>query len=159
MDAAAAFAVAEFLNIKEEIIKNSLTGFVGTWRRLEKKRSYQKKELSFTTTMLIIRQKFGQVWRPCGELYPHTNDIGVGVYRQKKLKISLFSSSPTFTAGPKALFNEFVTCLTSGQGFPFAYIFAREIRTPRYQAKKWLWLSRITREKRRLLRTLFLLRR
>ena len=37
LDAAAAFAVAEFLNIKEEVIKNSLAGFEGTWRRLEKK--------------------------------------------------------------------------------------------------------------------------
>lgn len=37
MDAAAAFAVAEFLNIKEEVIKSSLANFAGTWRRLEKK--------------------------------------------------------------------------------------------------------------------------
>ena len=37
MDAAAAYAVAEFLHIPEEIIKKSLAEFSGTWRRLEKK--------------------------------------------------------------------------------------------------------------------------
>lgn len=37
MDAAAAFAVADFLNIKEEFIQKSLVAFSGTWRRLEKK--------------------------------------------------------------------------------------------------------------------------
>ncbi|MFA5841083.1 MAG: cyanophycin synthetase [Candidatus Paceibacterota bacterium] len=37
MDAAAALAVADFLHIKEEVVKKSLTEFSGTWRRLEKK--------------------------------------------------------------------------------------------------------------------------
>lgn len=37
MNAAAAFAVANILNIKEEITKKALSEFSGTWRRLEKK--------------------------------------------------------------------------------------------------------------------------
>ncbi len=37
LDAAAAFAVADFLGIKEEITKKSLAEFTGTWRRLEKR--------------------------------------------------------------------------------------------------------------------------
>jgi UDP-N-acetylmuramate--alanine ligase len=37
LDAAAAFAVADFLKIREEIIKKSLAEFSGTWRRLEKR--------------------------------------------------------------------------------------------------------------------------
>lgn len=37
MDAAAAYAVADKLGILEEIIKNSLAEFSGTWRRLEKR--------------------------------------------------------------------------------------------------------------------------
>lgn len=36
-NAAAAFAIASFLNIPEEIIKKSLSEFSGTWRRLEKR--------------------------------------------------------------------------------------------------------------------------
>ena len=37
MNAAAAYVVAEFLDIPEEIIKKSLADFAGTWRRLEKR--------------------------------------------------------------------------------------------------------------------------
>jgi len=37
MNAAAALAVAEILNIKEEVAKKSLAEFTGTWRRLEKR--------------------------------------------------------------------------------------------------------------------------
>lgn len=37
VDAAAAYAVAEILDIKQEIIEKSLANFSGTWRRLEKK--------------------------------------------------------------------------------------------------------------------------
>ena len=37
MNAAAALAVAGFLNIKEEDAQKSLAQFSGTWRRLEKK--------------------------------------------------------------------------------------------------------------------------
>lgn len=37
LDAAAAFAIASFLGVSEEIIKKSLSEFSGTWRRLEKR--------------------------------------------------------------------------------------------------------------------------
>jgi UDP-N-acetylmuramate--alanine ligase len=37
LDAAAAFAVADFLKIREEDTQKALAGFSGTWRRLEKK--------------------------------------------------------------------------------------------------------------------------
>ena len=36
MNAALAYGIGEFLNIKEEVIQKSLSGFSGTWRRLEK---------------------------------------------------------------------------------------------------------------------------
>lgn len=37
MDAAAAMAVAEILNIQEEVVQKALSEFSGTWRRLDKK--------------------------------------------------------------------------------------------------------------------------
>ena len=61
-DAAAALAVANILDISEEISRKSLKKFEGTWRRLEKK-DKQKMERLFMMIMRIIRQRLELVFK------------------------------------------------------------------------------------------------
>jgi UDP-N-acetylmuramate--alanine ligase len=135
MDAAAAFAVAEFLNIKEEIIKNSLTGFVGTWRRLEKKGVTKEGTIIYDDYAHHPTEVRASL-EALRELYPHTNDIGVGVYPKEAKNITVLFQ-PHLYSRTKALFNEFVTCFDEADKvFLLPIYFARENPDPEISSEK-----------------------
>src|SRR3989338_4196669 len=88
MNAAAALAVADFLHIKLTNAQKSLNHFSGTWRRLDKRGEsnngtiiyddYAHHPTEIKASLQALR-----------ELYPHTNDIGVGVYPKNNKKITV----------------------------------------------------------------------
>ena len=125
MNAAVALAVADFLKIDQESAQKSLAGFLGTWRRLEKR--------GVTENGVIVYDDYAHhpteikaSLQALRELYPHTNDIGVGVYPKNNKKITVLFQ-PHLYSRTKALFDEFVTCFDEAdQVFLLPIYFARE---------------------------------
>jgi UDP-N-acetylmuramate--alanine ligase len=134
MNAAAAYAVADFLKIPEEIIKKSLSEFEGTWRRLEKR--------GVTASGTIVYDDYAHhpteiraSLEGLRELYPHTNDIGVGVYPQSKTITVLFQ--PHLYSRTKAFFDDFAKCFTGAdQVFLLPIYFAREKKDESVSSEK-----------------------
>ncbi len=124
MDASAAFAVAEFLGIKEEIIKNSLADFKGTWRRLEKK-GVTKEGVTVYDDYAHHPTEVRASLEALRELYPKgTKNITV-----------LFQ--PHLYSRTKALFDEFVTCFDQADNvFLLPIYFARENPDPEVSSEK-----------------------
>lgn len=104
MNAAAAYAVADLLNINEEMIKKSLSEFAGTWRRLEKRGETREGTIIYDDYAHHPTEIKASI-QALRELYPHTNDIGVGVYPKGKKITILFQ--PHLYSRTKALFNDF----------------------------------------------------
>ena len=132
LDAAAAYAVADILSVPAKTIEKSLSGFEGTWRRLEKK--------GVTAEGVIVYDDYAHhptevraSLSALRELYPHTNDIGVGVYPKDDTSIGKPAKRITVLFQPhlysrtKALFADFVTCFADADQILILPIyFARE---------------------------------
>jgi UDP-N-acetylmuramate--alanine ligase len=127
MDAAAAFAVAELLNIPEEIIKKSLAEFSGTWRRLEKK--------GVTEEGIIIYDDYAHhpteiraSLQALREIYPKEGKMA------KKITV-LFQ--PHLYSRTKALFNDFAKSFKDAdQVLLLPIYFAREAPDPSVSSEK-----------------------
>jgi UDP-N-acetylmuramate--alanine ligase len=124
MDASAAYAVAEFLNIKEEVIKNSLSSFAGTWRRLEKKGITEEGAIVYDDYAHHPTEVRASL-EALRELYPKG---------QKNITV-LFQ--PHLYSRTKALFDEFVTCFDQADNiFLLPIYFARENPDPEVSSEK-----------------------
>jgi len=124
MDAAAAYAVAELLNIPEKIIKKSLAEFSGTWRRLEKKGE--------TKEGVIIYDDYAH----------HPTEVRASLLGLRELypkgeKIITVLFQPHLYSRTKALFDEFVTCFDDADNVLLLPIyFARENPDPEVSSGK-----------------------
>lgn len=114
LDAAAAFAVADFLQINEEVTKKSLSEFSGTWRRLEKKGE--------TKERIIIYDDYAH----------HPTEIKASLeglrelYPKGDMKITVLFQ-PHLYSRTKALFDDFTKCFKGAdQVFLLPIYFARE---------------------------------
>lgn len=114
IDAAAAYAVAEFLQIDEEIIKKSLANFAGTWRRLEKKGETAKGTIIYDDYAHHPTEIKASL-QGLRELYPKG---------EKKIFV-LFQ--PHLYSRTKALFDDFTKCFEEADEiFLLPIYFARE---------------------------------
>jgi len=135
MNAAAALAVAEILNIKEEIAKKALAEFSGTWRRLEK-RGETKKGTIIYDDYAHHPTEIKASLQALRELYPHTNDIGVGVYPKIGKRITVLFQ-PHLYSRTKALFNDFAESFKGADRVLLLPIyFAREDPDPSISSEK-----------------------
>jgi len=124
MDASAAFAVAEFLGIKEEIIKSSLSLFSGTWRRLEKK-GITREGVTIYDDYAHHPTEVRASLEALRELYP------------KGVKNITVLFQPHLYSRTKALFDEFVTCFDQADNvFLLPIYFARENPDPEVSSEK-----------------------
>ena len=114
LDAAAAYAVAKVLNIKDDIIQKSLAEFSGTWRRLEKRAE--------TEAGTIIYDDYAH----------HPTEIRASIealrelYPISKKKITIVFQ-PHLYSRTKALFEDFAKCFKGADRIILLPIyFARE---------------------------------
>ena len=118
MDAAAALAVADVLNIKEEIAQKSLAGFTGTWRRLEKKGETKEGVIIYDDYAHHPTEVKASL-EALRELYP----------KERKNITVLFQ--PHLYSRTKALFDDFVNCFDNADNVLLLPIyFARENPDP-----------------------------
>ncbi len=124
MNAAAAFAVADILNIEEKITKTALENFSGTWRRLEKRGTTENGTIvydDYAHHPTEIRASLEGL----RELYP----IG-----EKKITIVF---QPHLYSRTKALFSEFSKCFKGADKIILLPIyFARESSDPSISSGK-----------------------
>ncbi len=124
MDAAAALAVADFLQIKEEVAKKSLAEFTGTWRRLEKK-GETKEGVIIYDDYAHHPTEIKASLEGLRELYPKNN---------KKITI-LFQ--PHLYSRTKALFDDFAKCFDGAdQVLLLPIYFAREVKDESISSEK-----------------------
>jgi UDP-N-acetylmuramate--alanine ligase len=124
MNAAAAMAVADALNIKEEVTKKALSEFSGTWRRLEKKGITQEGVIVYDDYAHHPTEIKASL-EALRELYPKGN---------KNITV-LFQ--PHLYSRTKALFNDFVTCFDGADNVLLLPIyFARENPDPEVSSEK-----------------------
>lgn len=120
LNAAAALAVADMLNVKEEVAQKSLAEFSGTWRRLEKKGETKEGTIiydDYAHHPTEIRASL-QALR---ELYPKGD---LPAQAGKKITV-LFQ--PHLYSRTKALFDDFVKCFEEADQILLLPIyFARE---------------------------------
>jgi len=105
MNAAAALAVADILNIKEANAQKSLAEFSGTWRRLEKKGETKNGTIIYDDYAHHPTEIKASI-QALKELYPHTNNIGVGAYPAGAKKLTILFQ-PHLYSRTKALFDDF----------------------------------------------------
>ncbi len=124
LDAAAAYAVADFLKIPAEIIEKSLSGFSGTWRRLEKKGT--------TSVGTIIYDDYAH----------HPTEIRASLQGLRELypkgskKITVLFQ-PHLYSRTKALFEDFATSFKDAdQVLLLPIYFAREDPDPTISSEK-----------------------
>ncbi len=114
LDAAAAYAVADMLEIPEEIIQKALAEFGGTWRRLERKGETKEGAIvydDYAHHPTEVRASLDAL----RELYPKGS---------KKITVIF---QPHLYSRTKALFADFVTCFTEAdQVLILPIYFARE---------------------------------
>jgi len=130
MDAAAALAVADILNIPEDIAQKSLQGFLGTWRRLEKKGE--------TKEGTIVYDDYAH----------HPTEIKASLqglrelYPDKKITV-LFQ--PHLYSRTKALFDDFVKCFKGAdQVLLLPIYFAREAKDESISSEKLAEVIKLT---------------
>ena len=124
MDAAAAMAVADVLNINEEVTQKALSEFSGTWRRLEKKGETQEGVIVYDDYAHHPTEIKASL-QALRELYP----------RGEKNITILFQ--PHLYSRTKALFNDFVTCFDDADNVLLLPIyFAREKGDPEVSSEK-----------------------
>ena len=124
LDAAAAFAVADFLNVPVEIIKKSLAEFSGTWRRLEKRGE--------TSTGTIIYDDYAH----------HPTEIQASLeglrelYKKGEYKITVLFQ-PHLYSRTKALFDDFFKSFKDAdQVFLLPIYYAREAKDESISSEK-----------------------
>lgn len=122
MNAAAALAVADFLQVNENIAKKSLSEFRGTWRRLEKKGE--------TKNGTIIYDDYAH----------HPTEIKASIeglrelYPNKKLTVIF---QPHLYSRTKALFNDFAKAFKGADNiFLLPIFFARESKDESVSSEK-----------------------
>lgn len=124
MDAAAAMAVTELLNIKEEVIKKSLAEFSGTWRRLEKKGETKEGTIVYDDYAHHPTEVRASL-EALRELYP-----------KEENKITVLFQ-PHLYSRTKALFDDFVKCFKwADQVFLLPIYFAREDKDESVSSEK-----------------------
>jgi len=124
MNAAVAMAVADILNINEEVAQKALSEFSGTWRRLEKKGETQEGVIVYDDYAHHPTEIKASL-QALRELYP----------KGKKTITVLFQ--PHLYSRTKALFNDFVTCFDDADNVLLLPIyFARENSDPEVSSKK-----------------------
>lgn len=134
-NAAAALAVADMLGIDEEIAQKSIAEFSGTWRRLEKRGTTKEGTIIYDDYAHHPTEVRASL-EALRELYPHTNDIGVGVYPTVAKKITVLFQ-PHLYSRTKALFDDFVKCFEGAdQVFLLPIYFAREDKDPSISSEK-----------------------
>jgi UDP-N-acetylmuramate--alanine ligase len=124
LDAASAYAIADFIGVSKEITEKSLANFQGTWRRLEKK--------GMTKEGVIIYDDYSH----------HPTEVRAGLsglrelYPKGKKKITVLFQ-PHLYSRTKALFDEFVTCFDEADKVLLLPIyFAREKPDPEVSSEK-----------------------
>ncbi len=133
MNAAAALAVADILKIPKAVAQKSLAEFSGTWRRLEK-RGETKDGTIIYDDYAHHPTEIKASLQALRELYPHTNDIGVGVYPPKKITIVF---QPHLYSRTKALFDDFVKSFKGAdQVLLLPIYFAREDKDESVSSEK-----------------------
>ena len=124
MNAAAALAVADFLNIKNEDAQKSIMNFSGTWRRLEKKGETEEGTIIYDDYAHHPTEIKASL-EALRELYP------VG---QKKITV-LFQ--PHLYSRTKALFNDFARCFKGADNiYLLPIFFARENKDDSISSEK-----------------------
>jgi UDP-N-acetylmuramate--alanine ligase len=124
MNAAAALAVADILNIKEEIAQKSLAQFSGTWRRLEK-RGETKEGIIIYDDYAHHPTEIKASLEALRELYP------VG---EKKITVVF---QPHLYSRTKALFNDFAKSFKGADNiFLLPIFFAREDKDDSISSEK-----------------------
>src|SRR3989339_1121056 len=124
MNAAAALAVADFLNIKNEDAQKSIMNFSGTWRRLEKKGETEEGTIIYDDYAHHPTEIKASL-EALRELYP------VG---QKKITV-LFQ--PHLYSRTKALFNDFARCFKGADNiYLLPIFFARENKDESISSEK-----------------------
>lgn len=124
MNAAAALAVADFLDIREEIAQKALSEFSGTWRRLEKK--------GVTKEGTIIYDDYAH----------HPTEVKASLQALRELYPKGYKNifvlfQPHLYSRTKALFDEFVTCFDDADNvFLLPIYFARENPDPEVSSDK-----------------------
>jgi len=137
MNAAAALAVADFLNIKKEDAQKSLAQFSGTWRRLERRGKTKEGTIiydDYAHHPTEIRASLEAL----RELYPHTfhKVKGVGVYPVGEKKITVVFQ-PHLYSRTKALFNDFAKCFKGADNiYLLPIFFAREEKDESISSEK-----------------------
>ncbi|MFA6257553.1 MAG: UDP-N-acetylmuramate--L-alanine ligase [Candidatus Paceibacterota bacterium] len=124
MDAACAMAVADILNIEEEVAQKALSEFSGTWRRLEKKGVTKEGAIVYDDYAHHPTEVKASL-EALRELYPK-GDKNITVLFQ-----------PHLYSRTKALFDEFVTCFDDADNvFLLPIFFARENPDPDISSDK-----------------------
>src|SRR3989338_7434687 len=124
MNAAAALAVADFLNIKNEDAQKSIMNFSGTWRRLEKKGETEEGTIIYDDYAHHPTEIKASI-QGLRELYP---------YGEKKITI-LFQ--PHLYSRTKALFNDFAKSFSGADNVLLLPIFfARENKDDSISSEK-----------------------
>jgi UDP-N-acetylmuramate--alanine ligase len=137
MNAAAALAVADFLNIEEKIAQKSLAEFSGTWRRLEK-RGETKEGTIIYDDYAHHPTEIKASLEALRELYPHTfHEVkGVGVYPATTKKITVLFQPHLFSR-TKALFNDFAKSFKGADNvYLLPIFFAREEKDESISSEK-----------------------
>lgn len=125
MNAAAALAVAEILNIKEEISQKALAEFSGTWRRLEKRRETDKGTIIYDDYAHHPTEIRASI-EALRELYPAGEPPSSKTSASQGKKITIVFQ-PHLYSRTKALFNDFSKCFKGADQIILLPIyFARE---------------------------------
>jgi UDP-N-acetylmuramate--alanine ligase len=134
-NAAAALAVADMLGIEKTIAQKSLAEFSGTWRRLEK-RGETKAGTIIYDDYAHHPTEIKASLEGLRELYPHTNDIGVGVYPKDSKRITVLFQ-PHLYSRTKALFDDFAKSFKDAdQVLLLPIYFAREAKDESISSEK-----------------------
>ncbi len=124
LDAAAALAVADMLGIKEDIAQKSLSNFLGTWRRLDKRGETAKGTIIYDDYAHHPTEVRASL-QALRELYPRG---------EKKITV-LFQ--PHLYSRTKALFKDFTECFDDADNVLLLPIyFAREDPDPSVSSEK-----------------------
>lgn len=142
VDAAAAMAVAEILGVDTQVATKSLASFAGTWRRLEKRGVTQAGTIVYDDYAHHPTEIMASL-QALRELYPHTNDIGVGVNPKDYVSGGKLSKKITVVFQPhlysrtKALFDDFVKSFDQAdQTLLLPIYFAREDKDESVSSEK-----------------------
>lgn len=134
MDAAAALAVADVLNIKKEIAQKSLAEFSGTWRRLEKKGKTKEGTIIYDDYAHHPTEIKASL-QALRELYPQDKSPSLKTSADQRKITVLFQ--PHLYSRTKALFNDFAKSFKGAdQVLLLPIYFAREAKDESVSSEK-----------------------